>query len=122
MNIVRSILTEIRDGKKSFGPNSPSQADMEDFQSVAKFLIHADRQGWFDSFKEHREARTANGWYDKILVLNGLSYEGDLYLQEAEGKNEATPMTEEDVIELKPSFMGIGINLNALYRWWKNRK
>ncbi|KXO10077.1 hypothetical protein AKG98_861 [Moritella sp. JT01] len=28
---------------------------------------------------------------------------------------------QEDVVELKPNFMGIGLNLNALYRLFKRR-
>ncbi len=28
----------------------------------------------------------------------------------------------EDIVELKPNFMGLGVNLNALYRWLKSKK
>jgi len=121
MDIVKQILTEIMEGKKSFKPASDSQSDMEDFQSVAKIMIYADQQGWLNSFKVHREIRTANNWYDLILVQNGLSYEGKQYLQKMFADDNTNSPTQEDIIELKPNFMGLGVNLNALLRWCKKR-
>ena len=71
MDFVRHILREIQEGKKSFTPASNTKSDMEDFQSVAKILSHAHKQGWLESFKAHRESRTSNQWYDLIQVQSG---------------------------------------------------
>ena len=73
LDIIKQILTEIKKGMKSYKPTSNSESDMEDFQSVAKILVYADQQDWFDSFITHRESR-ANRRYDLILVQTGLSY------------------------------------------------
>ena len=122
MGIVKQILIEIKEGKKSFKSASSSESDMEDFQSVAKILFHADKQGWLDSFKAHLDRRTTNQWYDLILVQKGLSHEGEQYLQNISSEDNAVSKTQEDIIDLKPNFMGLGVNLNALLRWWKKRK
>jgi hypothetical protein len=29
--------------------------------------------------------------------------------------------TSEDIIDLKPNFMGLGINFNALFRWFRRK-
>ena len=50
MDIVKHVLSEIKDGNSKFTPISDSKSDMEDFQAIAKLLIHADQQGWLNSF------------------------------------------------------------------------
>ena len=122
MDIIKHLLTEIREGRKSFEPSSNSKSDMDDFQSVAKVLIYADQKGWLNSCEIHRESMTANSWYDLIFVQNGLSYEGEEYLKKLSSDDNVDSPSQEDIIELKPNFMGLGINLNALLRWWKTRK
>jgi hypothetical protein len=121
MDIIKHLLTEIGEGKKSFKPASDSKSDMDDFQSVAKVLIYADQQGWLNSCEIHRESMTANNWYDLIFVQNGLSYEGEQYLNNLSSDDNVDSQTQEDIIELRPNFMGLGVNLNALLRWWKRR-
>ena len=123
MDIIRHILKKISEGKTTFKSASNSQSDMEDFQSVAKVFVHMNKQGWLDSFKEHRESRTANNWYDLIFVT-GLSSEGAQYLQNipSEDNNATNSINQEDIIDLKPNFMGLGLNINALLRWWKKKK
>jgi hypothetical protein len=34
----------------------------------------------------------------------------------------APPAAPDDIVELKPNFMGIGLNLNAAVRWFRRRK
>lgn len=89
MDVVKQILTEIINGKKKFTPASDSQSDLETFQSVAKVLIYADQQGWLDSFLPHPLNRNGKSYYDLILVQNGLSYEGELYLQNMSQDNNS---------------------------------
>ena len=44
MDLVETLLREIDQGKKSFKPISTKESNMEDFQSIAKALIHAYEQ------------------------------------------------------------------------------
>lgn len=55
---------------------------------------------------------------NKNTDTNGLSYQGILYLEGSDEKNKTK--TKNDILLLKPSFFGIGIDLNALWRRWKN--
>ena len=122
MDIIKYVLLEIQDGNSRFTPASDSKSDMEDFQAIAKLLIHVDQQGWLNSMKVHQESRTKNNWYDLVFVQNGLSFKGEQYLNSITSNEKTTLETQEDIIELKPNFMGLGLNLNALLRWWKKWK
>ncbi len=122
MDAIRQLLTEIKEGKSSFRPYSDSKEHMVDFQSVAKLLIYADQQGWLNSLKVHMGSRTANSWYDLVVVQGGLSYKGEQYLINPPVVSSTSSEAQEDIIELKPNFMGLGINLNALWRYFKKKK
>jgi hypothetical protein len=39
------------------------------------------------------------------------------WLESKRGTSSATP-TEEDIVDVKPNFMGIGLNLNAAWKKW----
>lgn len=119
MDAIKHLLTEIKKGRKAFKPASDSKEEMEDFQSVAKLLIYADKEGWLNSKKVHQESRTANNWYDLVLVQNGLSHKGEKYLENGPTVNSTSSENQEDIIELKPNFIRLGINLNALWRYIK---
>ena len=122
MELLKELLRQISEGKKIFRPEDTSAASMEAFQAIAKALVHANERGFLDKCNIHRESRTSHGWYDLVSVQGGLTYSGIEYL--ASGASPTTPKgsrTEEDIIELKPNISGIGVNLNALFRWWKNR-
>ena len=122
MDAIRQLLTEIKEGKSSFRPDGDSKDHMTDFQSVAKMLIYAEQEGWLNSIKVHKESMTANNWYDLIIVQGGLSYKGEQYLTNPPAANGSSSDSQEDIIELKPNFMGLGINLNALWRYLKKKK
>ncbi|MDF7809613.1 hypothetical protein P4E94_19400 [Pontiellaceae bacterium B12219] len=122
MDLVASVLKEIAEGRKSFRPAGDTREAIEDFQSIAKVLVYCAEQGWLNSFKPHSERWSGNDWYDSISVLNGLSLSGEQYLNSKSQKAKLSTLIEEDILELKPNFMGIGINLNALTRWIKAQK
>ena len=122
MDILKNVLLEIKHGNSKFTPTSDSEPDMKDFQSIAKLLIHADQEGLLNSIKIHQESRTKNSWYDFVVVQNGLSFKGEQYLDKISANEEITSEIQKDIVELKPNFMGLGLNLNALWRWWKKRK
>ena len=87
MDAVKHILAEIKEGKKVFKPASNSKEDMEEFQSVSKRLIWADKEGLLDDIIVHQESRTAHSWYDHIFVRNGLSQAGEAYLENQRKNN-----------------------------------
>ncbi len=118
MDVLKEVLGEVKNGKKSFKPTGSSKEQMEDFQSVAKLLIYANEQKFLGSFLLHKESRSGNMWYD-LIQANGLSHKGDLFLL-SNATESCDPLINE-IVQLKPNFYGLGIDLNAVIRWWKAR-
>jgi len=44
---------------------------------------------------------------------------GKEWLESKQAISDSSLSTGDDIVDLKPNFMGIGLNLNALYRWFK---
>jgi hypothetical protein len=122
MNIEEDILKAIAHGKKTFSSSGESPEETDDFQEIAKYLIHCGNQGWLDSIKLHKCMRGNRQAYDQVFIPNGLSYSGEQYLKSLGLNTAHSDSPKEDIIDLKPNFMGIGININALVRWWKTKK
>ena len=119
MDTLREILQEIKKGTTAFEPASSADSDMEDFQAIAKTLIFADDEGLLEKCIPHKESMTSHGWYDLVLVNGGLSYKGEKFLAQVnDGANEP----DDEIIQLKPTIYGIGIDLKAAWKRWKNRK
>ena len=118
MTALKSILEEIKAGTTSFAPASGKEEDMRDFQPIAKLLEYANTKGLLASYKPHKESSTGHRWYDLVLVSGGLSYEGEMFLASA---NEQVEREAESIVHLKPNFYGVGVDLNALWKRWKNR-
>lgn len=120
MNTLKSVLQEIQVGKVSFTPHSSGEQDMEEFQVIAKILLHADRRGLLESCKPHKESSTKNHWYDLVMVNGGLSYDGEQYL--ARDKEEDSDKELKEIIQLKPNIHGVGVDIKALWRRYIERK
>lgn len=124
MDRLKQLLVEVQNGKHSFKPDAESNESLELFQSTAKTLIHAHKKGYLDECKIMRESVTGNGWYAVVVIRGGLTYEGEQLLsteQIVESNSKEANSIHEDIIELKPSFYGIVINLNAIWRRIKRR-
>lgn len=119
MDTLREILQEIKKGTAAFEPASSADSDMEDFQAIAKTLVFADNEGLLEECKPHKESMTSHHWYDLVLVNGGLSKKGEKYLAQV---NESANEQVDEIIQLKPNFHGIGIDLKAAWKRWKNRK
>lgn len=117
MNVLRETLKEIQNGKTTFQPISRSESDMRGFQPIAKILSSANNKGLLESFFSHKETETYHNWYDIVIVKGGLSHKGEQYLTEIHNKNAKR---KDDIIQLKPSIYGIGIDLKALWRHVEN--
>jgi hypothetical protein len=118
MTILRSLLQEIKSGILTFKPLSTKEADMWDFQPIAKVLEYANSEGLLESYLPHKESSSGNRWYDLVQVKGGLSHKGEMFLANPKPEIEEKM---ETIIHLKPSIYGIGIDLNALWKRWKNR-
>ena len=117
---LESVLLEVRSGTSNFAPASNSEEDMRDFQPIAKILVYAQQEGLLEKCIPHKVSGTGNDWYDLVMVRAGLSYKGEKLLSEPSAV--AADQKLGDIIQLKPSVYGIGIDLKALWLRWKNRK
>ena len=121
MEDLRKLLIQVREGRTSFTPDGPSKEEMIAFQPIAKALIHAKQMGYLEDCHARKESRTGQGYYALVMLRGGLSYLGEKFLEQSPaGENNAgslqQPQSTEDVIDLKPNFFGLGVNLNALWR------
>ncbi len=118
MSALESLLKEIKEGATLFRPASSNETDMWDFQPIAKMLEYAFNESYLESFECHKESCSGHGWYDLVIVKGGLSHKGEMFL--AKPNAEAEKKMEE-IIMVKPNIHGIGIDLRALWRRWKDR-
>ena len=80
MDKLREILTLINSGQRTFRPKNDSNEAMQSFQFIAKCLMYAKDENLIDGINFHKESHTGNRWYDAIIVLNGLTYQGEQFL------------------------------------------
>jgi len=113
MVTLESVLAEIAEGRTSFGPAGQSESDIEAFQEIAKILEYANAQGFLDGYASHKESYTGHRWYVRVMVPNGLTYQGQQRLQLPP---KDTSAQQEEIVQLKPNFHGLGIDLKALWR------
>ncbi len=121
MEDLREILVQIHEGKMSFEPEGPSKDEMAKFQPIAKALLYAKQSGYLEDCHAIRENMSGNGYYVKVMLRGGLSYAGEMFLSvdpvaPHENIQPKVPSNSEDVIDIKPNFFGLGVNLNALWR------
>jgi hypothetical protein len=119
MEPLIELLQAINSGVLTFKPLENSEEEMTDFQSVVKLLQYAEAKCLITKIKIHTESRTKYEWHDFVLVQGGLTIEGMEYLNSLSTEDKAKTKNTEDIIDLKPNFMGLGININALIRWFK---
>lgn len=91
---------------------------MEAFQHIAKAFAFAKREGYLDECVIHRESESVNNWYDLVVVPNGLSHKGEGFLLL---RSAGPEQRLEEVIEIRPNFAGVGINLRALWRRYRGK-
>jgi len=113
MDALKEILREIQKGRIEFSPRSQSVEDMQAFQPIAKMLLYANNEEFLEGYLEHKESETSYNFYDFILVKGGLSYQGELYLNDT--KNESRKSLEE-IIQIKPNIFGIDIDIIAFWK------
>ena len=121
MDPLHEILQTINNGTTTYKPLGNSEEEMKDFQSVVKLLQYAEKKGFVGKLKIHTESRTRHSWNDLVFVQGGLTYEGLEYINNKHSANSGAEEKIGDVIELKPNFYGIGMDLRAFGRWLKKK-
>ncbi len=120
MELLQTILREVKSGKRSFTPEADTKESLADFQPIAKRLQSAHAQGYITkvSVKEGHGLET-HGSVLGALVSGGLTFEGEQFLQQLQ-----TPESKENfppILQLKPGIWGMSIDLNALWQRIKKK-
>ena len=118
MDILKEVLKEVQNGQIEFKPISQSLTDIQDFQFIAKTLSFANSEGLLEEYIPHKNTDDENNLYDLIIIPRGLSYKGNQYLLNQKVNNVEQ---NNEIIILKPSLFGVGIDLKALWSRWINK-
>ncbi len=102
--LLHEVLRKIQLGTKSFNPVSFSLEDIKRFQGIAKTIVYAQGQGYLEKVIPRKESMSGNRYYAAILIVGGLTYEGECLLQEFSG--QPTPADEilSEIFDRIPSY------------------
>lgn len=101
-----------------------------DYMEEARHLIHNMVRVAYRDIAKTDQLLCGNGFPDSS-PLRDVSRQTEQMLQHVdrlatavEHREQAPPpvAAPDDIVELKPNFMGLGVNLNALYRWFRRGK
>ena len=73
---MKNLLHQIVDGKTVF---EPEDGQIIEFQKTVHALRHAYQRGYIGFFKAHRESKTGNHYYEKV-VINNVTNAGKYFL------------------------------------------
>ena len=115
MTLLADVLIAVRSGKLNFSPESDSEEALREFQLPARALVYAEEEKLLGHLVAHKNALHGELLYDLIVVVEGMTHRGEMFLAEPESQSQKERQLEE-ILELRPNFMGLGINIRALWR------
>ena len=110
-------------------PN-PEAGDYADFQAMAEALLEAKESGLvYEAKAERSKGRETYGHVKQVLVAGGLTPKGKTLQEQsrtmpatAELEPTARDLKEPEILQLRPTFAGMSIDLKALWRKWRVKK
>ena len=107
---------------------------MDDYIEALEFLIENPNINTVNESSSKLNVRVIKKLHDNGLInaidccsKSGLTFlepqinlSGKEWLASKKQQENSSPVGE-DIIDIKPNFMGVGINLNALYRWFQHK-
>lgn len=117
MEDLRELLSQVNEGITSFKPKGNTKEELVEFQSTAKALLYAKDLGYVEECKSIREHVTGNAYHTVIITRGGLTYLGIRYLKQQNTIPQNKLSAAEEIVELRPNFFGLGVNLRAFWRW-----
>jgi len=112
---LESILRKVQSGERYFSPASNSDDEIQEFQRIAKILRHADTEGLISRCNFYVSQETGDDLCYDAHASGGLTYKGEQFLATPPNdKGSSAPTT--DLLDLKPNFYGVGININEAWR------
>ena len=120
MQQLKDILSLIQSGKIRYQPEKDDFDSLVKFQQITKHILYAKSQGWIHDVKYQNDYQHSGRLICNLIVQGGVTFKGEQFMKSRIAASSSTSF-EEDIIELKPNIAGIGVNLNAAYRWLKNK-
>lgn len=139
MDLIVPSLKLVAGGLTSLAVSDFPADKYEEFQAIAEGLVQARATGFlYEVAVERSKARDTYGHVTRVLVAGGLTPSGKQWLQEdaeyeekkkawalakaAKQSVEKQPVEKQpEILQLKPAFMGVGIDLKALWRRFFSR-
>ena len=108
---------------------------MDDYIEALEFLIENPNISTVDETTPKLDVRVVKELHDNGLIdaidccsKSGLSFlepkinmNGKEWLASKKQQEVISPTNNEDIIDVKPNFMGVGINFNALFRRFRRK-
>jgi len=134
MDLIVPSLKLVADGLTSLAASDYPADKYEEFQAIAEGLVQAKATGFlYEVAVERSKARDTYNHVTRVLVAGGLTPSGKQWLKEdaeyeekraaravakaAKQSVEKQPIEKQpEILQLKPAFMGVGIDLKALWR------
>ncbi len=136
MDHLRTALKLVQDGVSCLALADYPSERYEEFQAIADGLVEAQKLGLvYEVVVQRSRARKTYGHATQILIPGGLTPSGKRWLQDTEAhpigliRNLANRSVQQlpqkqprEIFQLRPTFMGVSIDLKALWRWIRKSK
>ena len=125
-NPLLTGLDLIANGQTDIVAPSLDDEHYDEFQAMAEALVEAKNAKLIYHIAEQRSMSRKNyGHVVRLLVPGGLTPKGKEFLKEIaqspvapDSSKAPNAKTEPEIIQLKPTFMGMSIDLKALAKKW----
>ena len=127
-NPLLTGLNLVASGKDDLIAPTLGDDSYDEFQAMAEALIEAKDAGLIYDIAEQRSMSRKNYRHvARLLIPGGLTPKGKAFLKEIAQLPAATDeskapeaKTEPEILQLRPTFAGMSIDLKALWKKWKS--
>lgn len=100
--LLHETLLRVRRGEV-FKASSQSEDDLKIFQRIANTIIYATDKGYIERIQSSKTSIGGMLYYDAISVISGLTYQGEILLQEATFEPNPADNALDDLLSQLPS-------------------
>lgn len=130
MTALKQALQFIASGQARCVSPASDAAEYLEFQAMAEALLEAKQSGLvYEAIAERSRTRETYGHIRQVIVAGGLTPKGRLLHEQSqatpfavESKATDRERPEPEIIQLRPTFAGMSIDLKALWRKWRTKK
>jgi len=129
MNALLRGLELVEAGATDISSPSVEDEGYVDFQAMAEALVEAkDVKLLYEVAVQRSKGRATYGHAVRVLVAGGITPKGRQFLDCAQASVLEIPLSpkpqvekEPEILQLRPAFAGMSIDLKALWKKWQSR-